>query len=173
MWYVLQTMTGQEEELVQLVKERVPSNLYEECFVAYYERIWRKQQKSIIHVERLFPGYVFIISDKPERLYLSLKDIPVMAKLLSDGNFGFLPIRREEEAFFQDILSKERIVRLSYVETDEDGSICQITGPIEKYAGQVERYQFKKRYAIVSFPMMGEKRTAALGILLKEDIKDA
>ena len=37
MWYVLQTLTGKEEELVRMIKKIVPCELYSDCFVAYYE----------------------------------------------------------------------------------------------------------------------------------------
>lgn len=99
MWYVLQTMTGREEALVEMVRKTVPSSLYEDCFIAYYERVWRKQQQSIVHIERLFPGYMLIITDKPDEVFLELKHIPAMVKLLSDGDFGFVPLRREEQMF--------------------------------------------------------------------------
>ena len=73
MWYVLQTTTGQEEKLVQMIRELVAPELYEDCFVAYYERVWRKQQQSVVHVERLFPGYVFVVTQDPEELFLAKK----------------------------------------------------------------------------------------------------
>lgn len=176
MWYVLQTMTGREEALVEMVRKTVPSSLYENCFIAYYERVWRKQQQSIVHIERLFPGYVLIITDKPDEVFLELKHIPAMVKLLSDGDFGFVPLRREEQMFFQDLLDMdnpdgERIVRLSYVEKDRSGHVYRVSGPLRGYMGQVVKYQFKKRYAIIRFRMLGEEKTAALGIILKEDIE--
>ena len=118
MWYVLQTMTGREEELVHYIEEIVPKELYTDCFVAYYERVWRKQQESVVHVERLFPGYVFIVSDTPKELYLCLKKVPAMSKMIADGNFDFLSIEEEEEAFFANMLKNQHIVRLSYVELD-------------------------------------------------------
>ena len=96
MWYVLQTMTGREEELVHYIEEIVPKELYTDCFVAYYERVWRKQQESVVHVERLFPGYVFIVSDTPKELYLCLKKVPAMSKMIADGNFDFLCIEEED-----------------------------------------------------------------------------
>lgn len=71
MWYVLQTTTGQEEKLVQMIQELVAPELYEDCFVAYYERVWRKQQQSVVHVERLFPGYVFVVTQNPEELFFN------------------------------------------------------------------------------------------------------
>lgn len=171
MWYVMQTMTGQEEELVGLVRILVPSCLYTDCFVAYHERIWRKMQQSVVHVERLFPGYVFIITDNPEELYLELKKVPAMSKLIASGKCDFLPIEKEEETFFSDMLSQDHVVRLSYVETDGKGHVSHIFGPLEKYKRQVERYQFKKRYAIVRLQMLGQEKTVALGIILKEDVR--
>ena len=68
MWYVLQTLTGKEEELVRMIKKIVTPDSYSDCFIAYYERIWRKQQQSIVHVERLFPGYAFIITVNPKEV---------------------------------------------------------------------------------------------------------
>ena len=74
MWYVLQTLTGKEDELVRMIKKMVSPDLYTDCFIAYYERVWRKQQESIVHVERLFPGYVFIISENPDEIFAIKKD---------------------------------------------------------------------------------------------------
>lgn len=174
MWYVLQTMTGKEEELVGMIKKVVPPVLYEECFTAYYERVWRRQQKSIVHVERLFPGYVFIIADDPKQLFLELKRVPAMSKLLSmpsDGSFEFPPLNQEEQVFLGEILGEERTAKLSYVETDGNGHVYRLSGPLKRYQERVVKYQFKKRYAIVQFPMLGIEKTAALGIILREDVQ--
>ena len=62
-WYLLKTWAGREEELVQKIRRTVPASAYQECFVIYQERIWRKQQKSIVHVEPLFPGCVFLTGE--------------------------------------------------------------------------------------------------------------
>lgn len=171
MWYVLQTMTGKEEELVQMIQKIVPRHLYKDCFVAYYERVWRKQQKSYIHVERLFPGYVFILSDKPEEIFIKLKNVPAMSRLIADENFHFLSLEKEEEIFFDKMLGNHHIVQLSYVETNGNGRVYQIFGPLKNYVTQVVSYQFKKRYAIIRLKMLGEEKTVALGIILNEDIK--
>lgn len=171
MWYVLQTVTGQEEELVHMIREVVPDHAYSDCFVAYYERVWRRQQQSIVHVERLFPGYVFIISDDPNELFLELKRVPAMSKLVSAGKFEFLPIEKEEETFFHALLTEERIVRLSYVETDGKGHVLRIEGPLKQFADQIVKYQFKKRYAMIRFRMLGMDKTGTLGIILREDVR--
>ncbi len=171
MWYVLQTMTGREEELVSLVKKLVPPACHAGCFVPYHERVWRRQGRSIVHVERLFPGYVLVISDDPDGLYMALKRVPAMSRLLSDGEFSFLALEAGEEAFLGSLLQGDGIVRLSYVETDGKGHVRRVSGPLENYMGQVLRYQFKKRYAVIQFRMLGVEKTAALGIILQEDVQ--
>ena len=171
MWYVLQTLTGKEEELVRMIKKIVTPDSYSDCFIAYYERIWRKQQQSIVHVERLFPGYAFIITDNPKEVFLQLKHVPAMSKMMDDGSFTFLPLEQEEEVFLQNMLAQNHIVRLSYVATDGRGRVYRISGPLEKYTSQVVRYQFKKRYVIISLTLLGVEKTVALGIILDEDIR--
>lgn len=171
MWYVLQTMTGDEEELVHMIRRLLPSRCYTDCFVPYYERVWRKQQKSYVHVERLFPGYVFILTDTPDDVFMELKRVPAMSKLLADGNFNFLSLEAEEEEFFCRMLGETHIVRLSYVETNGKGKVYRVSGPLEEYLTQVVRYQFKKRYAIIRLKLLGEEKTTALGIILNEDVR--
>lgn len=171
MWYVIQTMTGHEEELVRMINRVLPQNVYEECFVAYFERIWRKQQQSLIHVERLFPGYVFVVSDDPNELYQCLKKVPAMSRLMSDGLFHFLPLEEGEEEFFKDMLDGDHIVRLSYVEKDSRGHVYRLTGPAKKYMEQVVRWQYKKRYVLIRLKLLGKEKIVSLGIILNEDVR--
>lgn len=171
MWYVIQTMTGREEELVRMVRRILPRETYSDCFVAYYERIWRKQQQSLLHVERLFPGYVFILSDCPEDIFQMLKNVPAMSKLMSDGMFTFIPLEQGEEEFFTDMLDPSHIVRLSYVEKDGRGRVWRVTGPLKAHTDQVVRYQYKKRYALINVKVLGVVRQVVLGIILREDVR--
>lgn len=173
MWYVIQTLTGKEEELVRMIKGIVPTELYRDCFVIYYERFWRKQQQSIIHVERLFPGYVFIDTEQPKSIFMHLKKIPVMSQIIRDDEFTFLSVYPDEEDMLKHLLNADddHVVRLSYVEKTATGNIKRIDGPLCYYQNQVERYQFKKRYAIIRLSLSGKEQSIVLGILLKEDIR--
>ena len=60
-WYVLQTRTGEEEKLVEMVRRVVPHPLYGECFVIYHEQVWRRQQKNFVQVRRAFPGVCVLL----------------------------------------------------------------------------------------------------------------
>ena len=94
-----------------------------------------------------------------------------MSKMIADGEFTFLPIEQEEETFLDNMLRADHIVRLSYVAMDGKGRVYRILGPLEEYASQVVRYQFKKRYVIIRLRLLGEEKTVALGIILNEDIQ--
>lgn len=59
-WYLLKTWIGREEEVAGEIRRNVPNDLYNECFVIYQERIWRKQQRSTVQLKSVFPGCIFL-----------------------------------------------------------------------------------------------------------------
>ena len=69
MWYALQTMSGEEEKAVKIVKSIAPQELLDDICYLRYENVWRKQGKSLISVEVMFKGYVFVNTDDTDRLY--------------------------------------------------------------------------------------------------------
>ena len=60
MWYVIQTLSGEEEKTADVIRKMVPSNFVQECFVPKRERMkkfhgnWNKVE------EVLFRGYAFL-----------------------------------------------------------------------------------------------------------------
>lgn len=168
-WYLLKTWVGKEEDLVKEIRNRIPSSMYEECFVIYQERVWRKQQKSVIHVESLFPGCVFLTCQETEPLFRSLKRIPVVTKLMGTRDLEILPLRQEDVDFLVQISGKNHIVKLSYVVKDDQGQIYKISDPLKACLDQIERYLFKKRYVMVRHRLWGEDKAIVMGIILKED----
>ena len=169
-WYVLQTRTGEEEKLVDLVHKLVPDYLYGTCFVVRQEQLWRRRQQNLIHVKHTFPGYVFITSKEPKALFFCLKKLPAMARMLAADEFAFLSLEKEEADFLKQILDEDYVIRLSYMDTDSKGKIFQIKGPLAECADQIVRIRFGKRYALVKFMIHGEEKNVLLGIVLKGDL---
>ena len=169
LWYMMKTWTGREEELVREIHRTVPPGMYHECFFIGQERIWRKQQHNVLHIEPLFPGYVFITCRETEPLFRRMERIPAMSRLAASSEMNMLPLMKEDAEFLEKISGEDHIVRLSHVKKS-DGIITEITGPLEAFGGSVERYQFKKRYAIAKHRFLGEDASFSLGILLDEDM---
>ena len=165
-WYLLKTWAAREKEVMQEIRRTVPGHMYKECFVIYQERIWRKQQKSIVHVEPLFPGCVFLTCETDNR--------PITENALTKGmawgkRWHFLPVMQEDAQFLEVLSGKDHRVKLSYVQKDEEGNISRLSEPLKGCQGQIERFQFKKRYAMVRHKLWGEEQVLVLGILLQED----
>lgn len=183
-WYLIKTWAGREEELVKKIRRTIPKQRFCECFVIYQERIWRKQQKSIVHVEPLFPGCVFLTGTfvrgqgeetQIEKMKIEETKLRGITKLKETGGIGnddfhLLPIMQEDARFLEKISGKDHIVRLSYVQKDKEGNISWLSEPLHGCRGEIERMQFKKRYAMVRHRLWGEERILVLGILLNEDI---
>ena len=170
LWYVLQTRTGEEEKLIDLICKMVPKELYGDCFVIYQEQLWRRQQQNFVHVKRVFPGYVFIASKDPEALFFCLKRVPAMTKLMADDESFFLAVEREEAEFLQKIMNKDHVIGLSYLLTDGKGTILQVSGPLESCLDQIVKYRYGKRHVLVRLKLLGKEKTIMLGIMLKEDM---
>ena len=92
MWYVIQTVTGKEQELMKAIENVLVGNkreeTYKRCFTLERECIWRIEGQFRIHIEPLFPSYVFAETDNPDAFFIALKQVPKLAKLLgAEGNF--------------------------------------------------------------------------------------
>lgn len=169
-WYLLKTWAGREEELVREIRRTVPDTLCKECFVIEQERIWIRQKKNILHREKLFPGCVFLTCPSSEPILSRIERIPAVARWVAGRSLNILRMTEEDGKFLEDLSGKEHRVRLSYVLKDEKGNICKLSEPLNQYQDQIERIQFKKRYAMIRHKLWGEERIFVLGILLKEDI---
>ena len=87
-WYAIQTMTGREQELIDIVNTRTDHSTYERCFCVRREAVWRREGRYITHIEAMFPGYVFVETKNPEAFYLQLKKIPKFSRLLGKDTSG-------------------------------------------------------------------------------------
>ena len=73
MWYVIQTIAGNEEKLASRINIMLSKSLYTECFVIRSERLKRLGEEWRIQALPLFPGYVFIDTGKPEDIFFRAK----------------------------------------------------------------------------------------------------
>lgn len=184
MWYVIQTITGKEQELVNAIEHvlegATKEKTYKRCFVLYRECVWRIKGQLRVHIEPLFPSYVFAETEDPDEFYMALKKVPKLSKLLgSEGSFWALKI--EEEQFFCSMLEvveqekeNEReyyLVHRSLVKTDCEGKIIDADGVLKNYLDKIVKQRLRKRSVIIEIPFMRTKRRVQLGICLEGDLQ--
>ena len=170
MWYVIQTLTGKEEELVSVIRKLVPRKFYTACFFFERQLLKRLGGEWLEVTETLFPAYVFLETGYPQEMFFELKRVPEFTKLLGDNRLQdyvramFIPLYAEEEAFLRKLC-----IRLTTIRLDGAGAITGIDGPLEAFQDRIEKYNFRKRYAVVDLPGRGRKWTAVLGIRMERD----
>lgn len=195
MWYVIQVVGGQEENTAALLRRQIPPEILKECFIPRKERIkkfkgsWRKVE------ETLFPGYVFAVTEAPEELFLYLKSVTRLTRLLRDDVYYFIPLTREEESLICSIGDNYHVTRLSRVqvvqipESDTDmgknkdcvkpcaenrtlfgvgagKNVIILEGPLKHQEGRMVGCNLHKREVTVRMPFMGKEVDVKLGIEL-------
>lgn len=173
-YYVIQVAPGKEEETERFIEERVSQKWYSSCFHPVrqvrkkFHGVWKDRH------EKLLPGYVFIDSEKAKELYLDLKRIPMMTKLLG-WERGFITALNEQEAdWLEKIVSagkKGKItgeVGLSRIEVDENDEVRILSGPLKNMEGMIKRINLHKRIAEVEVEFMERKIGIYLGIEMVE-----
>ncbi|MEG0962833.1 MAG: transcription termination/antitermination NusG family protein [Lachnospiraceae bacterium] len=174
MWYVIQTKCGEEQEVVELIRKTVSKEYYWECFFPLYENVW-KSQGIHVKIESLFQGYICIKTTNPDALFLELKKLSRLSKILISGDknsqYAFLSLNQEEEDFLNHIIGsdKEYTVRRTYIERNKLGQIVEVQGPLQYYLENLVKVDFKNRRAFIELKFLGEVRRIKLGIRLPKD----
>lgn len=191
MWYVIQTETGKEEEILLLMRNMIPKKLCRHCFLIWAEWPRRAGGQWNIVKKNMFPGYIFAETEEPEELFQRLKKVPGLTKLLGGDRCEFIPLGAEEERFFCMIGEKggnctreNRVakcgagtdkrkryclsVRPSTVRVDEEGKLEILNGALQAFKEEIVRVNLHKRYAVVRVRMLGEK-TVLFGLAMEKD----
>ncbi len=184
MWYVIQTVTGKEEELITFIRTILSRELYTDCFVIRAEWMKRLGGEWQVQVRPLFPGYVFIDTKMPEILFFELKSVPRFSKLLGNGKNEFIAVNESEKRFLEILtgaqdreteegaleMGRSLIVKRSLIETGEDGAVMNIQGPLNYFQDQIRQINYHKRYAVVEMNLFHRDQTVLFGIRLKKDL---
>ena len=183
-WYLLKTWTGREEELVKEIRRTVPSYMYEDVFVIYTERIWRRQGRSIVHPEPLFHGCAFLTCRDSEPIWRRMGQVPFLVQWMAAGYLTVYPLMEKDAEFLQQISGDEHMMRLSYVLRERDeltdessdmyemsGNTYRVSGPLEYCLENIDSIEFRKRFVKLHKCLWGENMVIAMGIVLNEDME--
>ena len=171
LWYKLKTWYGGEEALVKEIRRTVPPYLYKDVFVIYNERNLRRQQRSVIELEPLFKGCVFLTCEDTEPLFRRLEQIPAISRLIATGYLSMFPLMEQDARFLEAISGEDHVVHLSYILREAAGSAyCRVYGPLEYLLDDIEKIRFSSRFAKTHKKLWGEDTVIPLGLLLDVDV---
>lgn len=170
MWYVVQTITGMENETVQIIDKVLRKKEYERCFVIMRECVWRIEGRFRVHREPLFPSYIFVETENPENFFYGLKRVPKLTKLL--GNDGeFWRVEQEEAEFLKKLIcgDREYTVRRSLISVDAEGELISAEGILHEYRQRIVKKRLRKRLVVIEIPFLGKMRRIQIGVRLPGD----
>lgn len=161
MWYVIQVYTGKELEIAQQCRDRVAEE-GEDVFVPLAERWTKIRGERTLITSRLFPGYVFIETDRIEDFHKRLNRIYAMTKVLRTGD-EMTPIQKEEEEYLRKLGGEEHVVKYSegYIEGDK---LIVTSGPLKDFEGNVKKILRHKRLVVMEVSLLGQTVEVTLGL---------
>lgn len=168
MWCVIHVKDGGEEHIEDFVTGLLSESMKVRCFHLIRGR-WKKYKGQWHTVyEDLFPGYVFIDTDEPDRVYKTLKKAPKPRLLFSDGEYVYT-LKKHESALMEKLADKNGMIGISQVRIRADGKIHCLSGPLKHMEDRVRRINLHKRIAEIETEIMGKKRILYLGIDIEVD----
>lgn len=166
MWYVVQVRTGTEESIVSQCRKIIPSDAMEKCFLSYYKEQKKFHGKWHTLEKLLFPGYVFMISDTPDRLFTELKKVNGLTKILTYGD-DMIPLTEEEVAFLLRFGKEEQVVEMSSG-IIEGNKVIVTDGPLKGLEGCIKKIDRHKRKAWLEVEMFGRMVEMTVGLEIVE-----
>ena len=162
MWYVMQVRTGTEENIRCQCQRLISSNVLERCFIPYYQQKKRFQGEWHIQERILFPGYVFLIAENPEKLVNGLRKVIGLTKLIGTGD-EIVPLVQEEIDLLMKIGTDKQLVEMSsgIIENDR---VQILAGPLMGMEGNIRRIDRHKRTAYLEIEMFGRTVEMKVGL---------
>jgi len=163
MWCVVHVKDRAEGNMEEFVSNLLPKSLNARCF--HLTRNRRKKYRGQWQTVRedMFPGYVFIETDQPEKVYRELEKAPRPRLLFSDDEY-VSALEQHESDFMEAISDKNGVIGISAVRVAGDGAVSYLSGPLVKVGDRIRKVNLHKRVAEIEASLLGHRRTLYLGI---------
>ena len=175
MLYVIHTTTGKEDELIDKIhRESAHQEDYTDVF-CIRRNVWKKFKGQWRNVsERLFPGYVFIETEKPREIQQMLFMMEGYGRLLGqkgEHTTNFIPLKDHEEALMYAYAGKEsHTVEVSKIKILEGKKVQIVDGPLLGQEGRIKKIDLHKRIAQVEVTLFNQTHLVYLGIEIIREI---
>lgn len=167
MWCAVHVPDGDEARTESFVKGLLSNKLEVRCFhlIRNRKKKYRGEWQTI--KEKLFPGYFFVDTDKPEMVYRELDKASGPQLLFSSAAF-VTALETKETALMERLADESGEIAVSKVRVEKDGSISFLSGPLLQVENMVRKVNLHQRIAEIETDFLGEKRVLYLGIEIEK-----
>ena len=138
-WYVLQTLTGNEElvktSIERTVKQFSLENKVFNVLVPEEDIVEIKEGKRVEKKKKMFPGYVFVEMILDETSWHAIKQTPGVAKFIGNKTRPIPVTDREMQRVLKQLGVREERIDVFF---EKGEAIRIISGPFRGYTGSVE-----------------------------------
>lgn len=164
MWYVIQVMTGKEDDIAGKLKEQGIRAL-----VPKENRLIRSGGSWTQREYILFTGYVFLDMSYNADNYYKVRGIPGVIQFLGDSRNPSKLSYLEAEWISLLTGADNAPIEPTTVRVQEDGSFKVVKGVLEKFENRIVRYDRRSRKATFEITICNEKKEVQLSIMLEDD----
>lgn len=164
-WYVLHVKTGDETDVLKVIKRDWPfinALLPQRTLKERSHGVWKTVTRTI------FPGYVFVETFMDAQMYYRLTDIPSVIKILGNEH-GPVPVPEMEMQIVFRLGGNGDPLNISEIFV-EGSNVHVVSGPLQGLEGQIIKIDARRFRAKVNISLMGEPRIVELGIKLIKKI---
>lgn len=162
MWYAIQILTRQENQTSELCRTIIEDEILSDIFYPQVERMRKYRGSWEKRTVPLFPGYLFADTGRSDALFLGLRRVPKLTRLLGTG-LTPIPLSDGETEFLKNILNTEHVAEFSVGFIEGDRLIIE-SGAMKGMEGMVKKIDRHKRTALLEVEMFGRKVDMKLGL---------
>ncbi|WP_185851457.1 transcription termination/antitermination protein NusG [Blattabacterium cuenoti] len=176
-WYVIKTISGQENKVKSYIENEVRDNGFQEHIgkvLVPIEKVIQMRKGKKIHREKVhYPGYVMVEANLEGEAVHAIKNVPGVITFLSEGKGGSaIPMRTEEVNKMLgkiDQLSEESYenITIPFVVGE---TIKVIDGPFSGFNGTIEKINEEKRKLELAVLIFGRRTPLELNFTQIEKI---
>lgn len=147
MWYVIWSLTGWEENLIDRISKLVPDDYYSQVWTPYRIKLKRHDGIDEQVALKMFPGYVFIDTDHPEDIHQLIRKEPDYISFLKADD-EYTPVSEADCNIITFFTGESGTAGLS-LGIIRDGKIYIIEGPLKGMEDKIVHIDRHKRTAKV------------------------
>ncbi len=170
MWYVIQTGSGQEEKIKLECERLISGEILQRCVLPMYEEKIKYKGEWHLRKKKLFPGYLFMISDELEMLNDGLKKINGITKLLKAGE-TVVPLKEDEVILIKKLIGDKDVMKMSEGLIENDKVII-LSGPLKGMESSIKKLDRHKRKAWISIEMFNREQLVEVGAEILRKVND-
>lgn len=162
MFYVIQVMTGEERDIMNLCRIHMDFSVIEDMFIPLYARKKKFKDEWKEVIKPLFPGYIFVDTEDIVTVNEELKKVEKFTKILKSAD-QVAPIAPEEERFLRTVMDESYVVRVSRGILIGQ-QVIVTDGVLKDVPGRITKINRHKRICNIEVKMFGRYTNVEVGL---------